>query len=87
MSVRVIPTAAQAVELRHIAANGAPASTLRAILLAGTQVPAAAPTLLIEPGHFQAGMSVEIVGTQAATATLTQLVEKGIDFDRVAFTT
>lgn len=86
MSVRVIPVAAQAVELRRIGGSVAAASSsLRAILLAGTQVPAAAPTLLLEPGHFHAGMRVEIVGAQPGSATLTQLVEQGVDFDRVAF--
>jgi len=85
MMVRLLPSAARAVAVRIAGERAAGNAIHRGVLLAGSEVPAAAPTLLLEPGHFRAGSKVEIATPEPRTLVLTQLIERGVDFDRAGF--
>ncbi len=39
------------------------------------------------PGHFRAGRSLELIGGPHRRIVLTQLVDRGLDFDRATYQT
>jgi hypothetical protein len=58
----------------------------RALLIEADAARAAPATLLVEAGRFASGARIEMHTARAETITLGACVERGFDFDRLAFT-
>jgi hypothetical protein len=82
--VKLIPGAPTAITLRGVGLNETERSIYGLSLapVAGVQAP---PALVLAMGTFKPGRVLQIQGDQPKTLRLTELVERGADFERVAY--
>jgi hypothetical protein len=82
--VKLIPGAPTAITLRAVGLNETERSIYGLSLapVAGVQAP---PALVLAMGSFKPGRVLEVQGDQPKTLRLTELVERGADFERVAY--
>jgi hypothetical protein len=82
--VKLIPGIPTGISLRPMGLNAVEQSVYGLSLapIAGQQ---AAPTLILPTGSYKAGRSFEVPGEKPRTLKLTELVERGADFERAAY--
>jgi hypothetical protein len=82
--VKLMPGAPTAITLRGVGLNETERSIYGLSLapVAGVQAPA---TLVLAMGAFKPGRVLEVLGDKPRTLRLTELVERGADFERVAY--
>ncbi|MDN3577981.1 hypothetical protein QWZ03_14520 [Chitinimonas viridis] len=86
MGVRALPGMPQAVAVRATGLNTFSNRFTQALLLPGMPTLQALPSLLLPPTWFKAGRIIEVhIEGQIKKVRLDQLIERGQDFERVAF--
>jgi len=82
--VKLIPGAPTAITLQGVGLNETERS-IYGLSLAPVADVQAPPALVLAMGTFRPGRVLEIQGDQPKTLRLTELVERGADFERVAY--
>jgi len=85
IGLRVLPGAPQTVEIRRTDAQDGATGTHRALILPEVQELQMHSSVVLEPGTFQPGQTVELLGRTARIVQLNRLAEQGADFDRIEF--
>ena len=81
--VRLLPGRPSAVEVRSTGINAQAESYARALALAEAAALASPASLVLAPGWFRPKRVLELRGSGAVR--LTELLERGLDFERVAY--
>ena len=84
VGVKLIPGAPSGITLRPVGLNATERSIygLSLVAVAGMQAP---PTLILPAGSYKPGRIFEVPGDKPRSLKLTELVERGADFERAAF--
>jgi hypothetical protein len=82
--VKLIPGVPSGITLRPVGLN-ATEKSLYGLALAPNAGQQAAPTLILPTGSYKAGRIFELTGDQPRSLRLTELAERGADFERVAY--
>jgi hypothetical protein len=83
--LKLLPGIPSPIAARQLGLNVQVPEFAPALALAGVQALNSAPTLVLPIGWFKPGRVIEIYTSAAAQVRLTELVERGADFERVAF--
>jgi hypothetical protein len=83
--VRMMPGRPEPVAVRGIDAATVKEPYRPAFLLPAVEALNSPATIIIPPGHFRAGRTFEISGGPHRKIVLTQLVDRGVEFDRATY--
>jgi hypothetical protein len=85
IGIASLPGKPQAIGVRVIEPSGARKPYQPGFLLPSITTIAPAASIIAPPGVFRAGAILELSGAPYKRVRATQLVERGIDFDRISF--
>jgi hypothetical protein len=85
VGVMILPGRPEAVALRPVEPSGVREPYHPGFLLPAVSAVGSTACLITGPGTFRAGRILELVGGKYPRVRLTQLIDRGVDFDRVGF--
>ncbi|MBK9954992.1 MAG: hypothetical protein IPP18_07555 [Rhodocyclaceae bacterium] len=85
--IRMMPGRPDPVAARDLEATTSKEPYRPAFLLPAVEALNSPATIVMPPGHFRAGRSLELIGGPHRRIVLTQLVDRGLDFDRATYQT
>lgn len=83
--MKLLPGLPSGTAVRPTGLNATAEKFVQALTLSGVQALNAPPTLVLPVGWYKPGRVIEIYGETAQRVRLTELVERGGDFERVAY--
>ncbi|HYD56409.1 MAG TPA: hypothetical protein VEB41_05835 [Burkholderiales bacterium] len=83
--LKILPGMPSPIAAKQLGLNVQTPDFVPALALGGVAALNSAPTLVLPIGWFKPGRLIEIYTSSAAQVRLTQLVERGADFERVAY--
>jgi cyclic-di-GMP-binding protein len=85
--LRVLPGLPTAVAVRGTGLNTERDEYVQAVFLSAVQALSAPPTLVLPSGWFKPKRVIEVTGERSAKVQLNEAIERGTDFERVAYET
>lgn len=85
VGIMILPGRPEPVALRAIEPSGVREPYKPGFVLPAMPTVGAAASIIAPPGTFRAGRILELIGEQRQRVRLLQLLDRGIDFDRVGF--
>ena len=85
--LRLLPGVPTAVAIRGTGLNTERDEYVQALFLSAVQALSAPPTLVLPSGWFKPKRVIEVAGERSAKVQLNEVIERGTDFERVAYET